>query len=63
MHIADRHINHTVWDCKYHAIFIPKYRKKILFGELKRELSSIFYDLAKQKERKIGEGHITPGFV
>ena len=56
-------LNHTVWDCKFHVVFIPKYRKKILFGELKRELGSIFHDPAKQKECKIEEGHIMPDHV
>lgn len=56
-------LNHTVWDCKFHVVFIPKYRKKKLFGELKRELGSIFHDLARQKECKIEEGHIMPDHV
>ena len=49
-------LSHTKWDCKYHIVFIPKYRRKILYGKLKHYLGEIFHDLAKQKESKIHEG-------
>jgi putative transposase len=51
-------LNHTKWDCKYHVVFIPKYRKKALFGALRKELGPIFHELARQKGCKIEEGHI-----
>jgi putative transposase len=35
-------LNHTKWDCKYHVVFIPKYRRKVLYGELKRYLGQYF---------------------
>ncbi len=51
-------LNHTHWDCKYHVVFIPKYRKKQIFGLLRDYLGEIFHDLAKRKECKIEEGHL-----
>jgi putative transposase len=43
-------LKHTEWDCKYHVIFIPKYRRKALFGELRQHLGEIFRELAREKE-------------
>ena len=51
-------LNHTKWECKYHIVFIPKCRRKTLFGQIRRELGEIFHRLAKQKESDIEEGHI-----
>jgi len=39
-------LSHTAWDCKYHLIWIPKYRKKLLFGQLRRYLGSVLHELA-----------------
>jgi len=50
-------LNHSVWDCKYHVVFIPKYRRKALFSELRAGLGDVFHTLARQKESKILEGH------
>jgi putative transposase len=49
---------HSVWECKYHVVFIPKYRKKVLFGQIRRELGAVFRELARQKECEIEEGHL-----
>ncbi len=54
---------HTTWDCKYHVVFIPKYRKKALFEGLRKELGPLFRTLAEQRESKILEGHICPDHV
>ena len=51
-------LSHTTWECKYHVVFIPKYRKKALFGAIKKELGPIFRRLAEQKESRIEEGHV-----
>ena len=56
-------LSHSTWDCKYHVVFIPKYRKKALFGELRKELGPVFRHLAEQKESKIEEGHVLPDHV
>ena len=54
---------HTKWDCKYHVVFIPKYRRKALFGQLRRDLGHLFRDLAEQKESRVEEGHMMPDHV
>jgi putative transposase len=54
---------HTRWDCKYHLVFVPKYRKDALYGKAKKELGAIFHALAKQKECEIIEGHIMSDHV
>jgi len=56
-------LNHTRWECKYHVVFIPKYRRKLLFGEIRRELGEVFRRLAEQKESRIEEGHLMPDHV
>jgi len=56
-------LNHSTWDCKYHIIFIPKYRKKQIYGELRKFLGEIFHSLARQKECKIEEGHLMSDHV
>ena len=57
------HLNHTTWECKYHVVFSPKYRKKVLFGQIKRQLGTVFHELARRKECKIEEGHLMPDHV
>src|SRR5579859_2655713 len=47
---------HSVWECKYHVVWIPKYRRKKLFGEIRRELGPVLRSLAGQKESEILEG-------
>jgi putative transposase len=51
-------LSHTKWDCKYHVVFIPKYRRQALYQELRQYLGKIFHDLARQKECRIEEGHL-----
>ena len=48
---------------KYHVVFTPKYRKKVLFGKIKRQLGQVFHDLARRKECRIEEGHLMPDHV
>ena len=54
---------HTRWDCKYHVVFIPKRRKKTIFGVVRKHLGMMLHDLAQQKECKIVEGHLMPDHV
>ena len=56
-------LNHTRWECKYHVVFIPKCRRKVLYGELRRHLGTMFRKLAEQKECKVEEGHLMPDHV
>ena len=56
-------LSHTRWECKYHVVFIPKFRRKVLFGQLQKELGLVFADLARQKECTIIRGSIKPDHV
>ena len=51
-------LNHTKWDCKYHIVFIPKGRRKVLYGQLRKDLGAVFRELALHKESRIEEGHL-----
>ena len=54
---------HSKWVCKYHLVWIPKYRKKTLFGDLRRELGPVLRELAQQRESAIEEGHLLSDHV
>jgi putative transposase len=54
---------HTKWMCKYHIVWIPKYRKKKLFGDLRRELGPVLRELARQRESEIEEGQMMSDHV
>ena len=56
-------IAHTTWICKYHVVWIPKYRKKQLFGALRKEIAPVMKDLARQKECEILEGKLMSDHV
>jgi putative transposase len=58
-----RSLNHTKWDCKYHIVFIPKRRKKQIYGAIRKHLGEIFHDLARHKESSIVEGHLCADHV
>ena len=49
---------HTRWDCKYHVVFIPKKRRKLIFGNIRKHLGEVFHALARQKGVVIEEGHL-----
>ena len=59
----DQSLSHSKWDCKYHVVFVPKRRRKAVFGKLRRQLGEVFHALAKQKECQILEGHWMPDHV
>ena len=44
-----KRLSHTRWDCKYHVVFIPKYRRKKMYGAIRTHLGKILHELAKQK--------------
>jgi putative transposase len=56
-------LNHTKWECKYHVVFIPKCRRKTLYGQLRKQLIQVFRGLATQKECEILEGHLLSDHV
>jgi len=51
-------LSHSAWDCKYHVVFIPKYRRKALYVQLRNHLGEVFRRLAQQKQSRIEEGHL-----
>ncbi len=51
-------VRHTRWECKYHVVFIPKCRRQVLFGQIRRELGEVFHRLAGQGESRIEEGPV-----
>lgn len=56
-------LRHTRWHCNYHIVWIPKCRKKKLYGQLRKYLGEMFHELAHQKECQIEEGHLQPDHV
>jgi putative transposase len=56
-------LSHSKWECKYHVVFIPKCRRKVLYGNLRRHPGEVFRKLAEQKECCIEEGHLVANHV
>jgi putative transposase len=56
-------LSHSKWNCKYHIVFVPKGRRKVLFGQARSHLGTIFHALAQQKECRILEGHVMADHV
>ena len=54
---------HTKWDCKYHVVFIPKRRKKAIFGAIRKHQGEVLHELARQRECRTVEGHLMPDHV
>lgn len=56
-------LSHSKWECKYHIVFIPKCRRRTLYGQLRRHLGEVFHDLARHKDSRIEEGHLMADHV
>jgi len=56
-------LSHSKWECKYHVIFIPKCRRKTLYGQLRKYLGEVFHELARRRECRIEEGHLMADHV
>ena len=56
-------LSHTSWECKYHIVFIPKCRRKVLYGHIRNELGKLFVELARHKECHIETGSLQPDHV
>jgi putative transposase len=56
-------LSHTKWECKYHVVFISKYRRKAMYQELRQYLGQSFHDLARQKECRVEEGQLCADHV
>ena len=54
---------HVRWECKYHIVFVPKYRKKVLYGRTRRQVGQILRQLCRQKGVEILEGHAMPDHI
>ena len=54
---------HTKWMCKYHIVFSPKYRRKVIYNQIRREIGEILSELCKYKGVEIIEGHLMPDHV
>ena len=56
-------LTHTTWNCKYHIVFAPKYRRKVFYGEKRLEIGKILRMLCDWKKVKIVEAEVCPGHV
>ena len=56
-------LSHTKWNCKYHIVFAPKYRRKVAYGKIKQDIANILSMLCKRKGVKIVEAEICPDHV
>ena len=54
---------HVRWDCKYHVVMIPKYRRKVFYGRLRRQIGAILRELCRQRGVELVEGHAMPDHV
>lgn len=54
---------HVRWDCKYHVVIVPKYRKKKLYGKVRKRVGEIIQDLCRQRGVELLEGHLMPDHV
>ena len=59
----ERSLAHTRWMCKYHIVFTPKYRRKIIYNKLRRDIVQIIKDLCKWKGIEIIEGKAMPDHI
>lgn len=60
---SKENLKHTKWECKYHVVFIPKNRRKVMYGSIRKELGTIIRELAEHKESKVEEGHLLADHV
>ena len=56
-------LSHTKWNCKYHVVFVPKGRKKVLYGKIREFFGPVFRELARQRESEVVEGHMVQDHV
>jgi putative transposase len=61
--MQEESLAHTRWVCKYHIVFIPKFRRKLIYQQLRKFLGPVFHDLASHKECRIEEGHLMSDHV
>jgi len=54
---------HVKWECKYHIVIVPKYRKKVMYGRTRKEIGKIVRELCRQKDVELVEGHAMPDHI
>ena len=63
MSVDENSLSHTRWDCKYHIVFSPKYRRKIIYGQLRADIGQILRELCERKEVEIIEANACPDHI
>ena len=63
MNITNNSLAHTTWNCKYHVVFAPKYRRKVIYGQLRREIGAILRELCAWKGINIIEAETCPDHI
>lgn len=63
VNMSYENLTHSKWDCKYHVVFVPKRRKKVLYGKIRKYLGAVLHELAAQRNSKILEGHMVQDHV
>ncbi len=58
IHVNSNSLSHTKWNCKYHIVFAPKYRRQLIYGRIKREIGKILRDLLTRKWIEIIEAEL-----
>jgi putative transposase len=56
-------LSHVRWDCKYHVVIVPKYRKKSLYGKRRKQIGDILRELCRQRGVELLEGHLMPDHI
>ena len=56
-------LSHVRWECKYHVVILPKYRRKVFYGRLRRQIGAILRELCRQRGVELVEGHAMPDHV
>ena len=56
-------LSHVRWDCKYHVVIVPKYRKKTLYGKFRHQVGDVLRDLCRQRGVELLEGHLMPDHI
>ncbi len=59
----DKSLAHTRWNCKYHIVFTPKYRRKVIYGQLRKDIGKILRKLCEMKDVEIIEAHAMPDHI
>ena len=56
-------LSHVRWDCKYHVVIVPKFRKKVIYGKLRRQMGPVLRSLCQQRGVTLVEGHTMPDHI